>query len=178
MSKTQEPWEIGLDGYPTDPRHPCYRAKSRTSQQLHDDYLAALQRDGRLTALRDAIGWCRRHQLPLPDWAADCVLMLLQEPKRLAKMIGADRRNRIHLARWDLVADCVTATPSSRARPPILSRPYLPPMTTPPRRSRAVKQPAPPTQSRRVGSGSNASSVGAETTFSLGAGLGRRSGMG
>lgn len=125
MSKTQEPWEIGLDGYPTDPRHPCYRAKSRTSQQLHDDYLAALQRDGRLTALRDAIGWCRRHQLPLPDWAADCVLMLLQEPKRLAKMIGADRRNRIHLARWDLVAE-LRDRHAELARSPTNLEPTLP----------------------------------------------------
>jgi hypothetical protein len=105
MSKYQEPWEIGLDGYPTDRRHPCYRARSRTPQQFHAEVLGALERDGGLTALLDAIAWCRRHQLPLPDWAAATVLQLLKAPDRLAKMIGADRRYRIHRTRWDMVAE-------------------------------------------------------------------------
>jgi hypothetical protein len=105
MGKNQEPWEIGPDGYPTDPRHPCYRAKSRTPQQFHAEYLEALGCDGGLTALRDAIRWCRRHQLPLPDWAADTIEQLLTDPDRLAKLLSAARRDRIHLARWDLVAE-------------------------------------------------------------------------
>ena len=106
MSKNREPFEIGADGWPTDPRYLCYRPRApRTVEQFHAEVLDALKRDGGLTALLQAVQWCRRHRLPLPDWAARRVLLLLQEPKRLAKLIGADRRDRIHRTRWDMVSE-------------------------------------------------------------------------
>ena len=106
MSKNREPLEIGADGWPTDPQHPCYRLqRARTAEQFHAEVLDALKRDGGLTALLQAVDWCRRRQLPLPDWAADRVLQLLTNPDRLAKQLSAARRDRVHRVRWDMVRE-------------------------------------------------------------------------
>jgi hypothetical protein len=126
MSKTGTPWEIGPDGCPTDPRHPCYRAKSRTPQQLHNDYLEALERDRGLPALLEAMQWCSRNQLPPPDWVWIRMSELLANPARLTKLLKAARRDRrIHLPRWQLVKE-LQERRDELARPPTNLEPTLP----------------------------------------------------
>jgi hypothetical protein len=104
MAQVSNPIEIGPDGWPTDPNHYCYRATVGTVEQLHASYLGALARgwdDGSLSALMNAVKHCRQNNLPLPHWAANDVLRTLANPDR--RLAGADRRNRIHYTRWDMV---------------------------------------------------------------------------
>lgn len=106
MAEISELLEIGPDGWPMHPNHPSNRAPSTTLEQLHESYLRSLARawgDGSLSALVDAVKWCQRKSLPLPDWAANGVLQMLSVPDR--KLTLADRRNRIHYARWDVIRE-------------------------------------------------------------------------
>jgi hypothetical protein len=96
----------GRDGYPTDRRHPCYRARSRTPQQFHAEVLGALERDGGLKALLEAMQWCSRNRLSPPDWVWIRISELLANPTRLAKLLKAARRDRrLHFPRWELVKE-------------------------------------------------------------------------
>jgi hypothetical protein len=97
------------DGHPLDSYHPINRADpGRTLEQFHEDCLRAFARawaDGSLTGLKLAIRHCQRFGRSLPDWAATAILQLLGNPKRLARLAKADRWNRIHYTRWDMVRD-------------------------------------------------------------------------
>jgi hypothetical protein len=81
---------------------------SRMLTDMHASYLSALARgwdDGSLSALVSAVQWCQRNNLPLPGWATKAVMQMLSAPNRVAKLAVADRRNRIHATRWDMVRE-------------------------------------------------------------------------
>jgi hypothetical protein len=99
---------IGVDGYPTNPHDPIYRAPTRTREQIYEGHLRGFERswaDGSLAALADAVQLCRQRKLPLPDWVADGVLRIIAEPKLRAKLVAAERRNNMHYTRWDAVRE-------------------------------------------------------------------------
>jgi hypothetical protein len=107
-----------LDSYP-----PIRAGPGRTPEQFHEDCLRALARawaDGSLTGLALAIRHCQRCGRLLPDWAATVILQLLGKPGRLARLAKADRWNRIHYTRWDMVRDL-----QDRWQEPRLAEKYL-----------------------------------------------------
>jgi hypothetical protein len=125
MSEISDLFAIGPNGYSTNPRHPSHRAKSRTLQQLHEDYLGALERAGSLLALLEAAEWCWRNRLSPPDWVWIRMFELLANPTRLAKLLKAARRDRrIHLPRWELVKE-LQERRDELARAPVNLEPTL-----------------------------------------------------
>jgi hypothetical protein len=136
-----------LDSYP-----PIRAGPGRTPEQFHEDCLRAFARawaDGSLTGLALAIRHCQRCGRLLPDWAATVILQLLGKPGRLARLAKADRWNRIHYTRWDMVRDL-----QDRWQEPRLAEKYLsngqPPMPMFPKSSPAPRPRASPTRSRRA----------------------------
>jgi hypothetical protein len=88
--------------------------------------VAALQRDGRLTALLEAMQWCSRNRLSPPDWVWIRISELLANPTRLAKLLKAARRDRrLHFPRWELVKE-LQERRDELARPPANLEPTLP----------------------------------------------------
>lgn len=116
MDSEAPKWEVGVDGFPTDPAHPWNRDR-RTSEQFQKDRfrerLACLERawhEGQIFALRDAVKECHKRRQPLPGWLNEGIVGLLSDPDslrgkrgRLARAKTAAEQNRIHYERWATV---------------------------------------------------------------------------
>jgi len=117
--------DIGVDGWPTDKRHPVFRADATHDQAAFvARELRRYQRaygDGSLPgswpALAEAVVLCAQFGLALPAWATAVVLVLLRErfhkaPKGAGKKGGRHSKPSTahndfmkHFARWDAVIE-------------------------------------------------------------------------
>ena len=116
MDSGASKWEVGADGFPTDPAHPWNRDR-RTAEQFQKDrfrerlaYLERAWHEGQIFALRDALKECHKRRQPLTGWLYEAIVGLLSDPDslrgkrgRLARAKTAAEQNSVHYERWATV---------------------------------------------------------------------------
>ena len=115
-------WEIGPDGFPTDPNHPFYRQDGRSVDErrearLHRRFVSQRRawEAGNMPALEDALRLSRQVSVSPPDWALDALEGLLRDAMRgttvarrgrTARPSVSYREDMKHFERWELVREC------------------------------------------------------------------------
>jgi hypothetical protein len=98
-------YEIGIDGYPLDPRPAEEQERERQRAFYRQiNRLERRWRAGDLVAPSEAAQLCRHYQQPPPKWLVDAVTRLINE-----RMSDAEKRDRhafaIHFTRWEAVKE-------------------------------------------------------------------------